>query len=64
MNFLDLPNDILEKLAVAVQQFFKSYPNMKLAPLHIAVEKGNLKLCDVSDILSAGNHISHLSSFV
>ena len=29
-----------------MQNFFKHYPSEKLAPLHIAVEKGSLQICE------------------
>ena len=41
------PINIVKQLAVAVQLFFKSYwrKDVKVAPLHIAAEKGSLQLC-------------------
>ena len=41
------PINVLEELAVAVQQFFKYYwhEDVKVDPLHIAVDKGSLQLC-------------------
>ena len=40
-----IPFDIVRQLAVAVQQFFKSFSFKQIAPLHIAAEKGSLQLC-------------------
>ena len=39
------PVDVVKQLAVAVQQFFESHSFKKLAPLHIAAEKGSMQLC-------------------
>ena len=43
----ETPTNIVKQVATAVELFFKSYwsENMKVAPLHIAVEKGSLQLC-------------------
>ena len=40
------PYNILKQLAIAVEQFFKSYSFKQVAPLHIAAEKGSLQLCE------------------
>ena len=40
------PANVVKQLAIAVEEFFKSYTFDKLAPLHIAAEKGSLQLCE------------------
>ena len=39
------PLDIVKQLALAVEEFFKSYSFKQVAPLHIVAEKGTLQLC-------------------
>ena len=39
------PVDIVKELRFALQQFLKAYPGTKVAPLHIAAEKGTFHLC-------------------
>ena len=38
------PLDIVKQLALAVEEFFKSYTDKKVAPLHIVAEKGTFQL--------------------
>ena len=42
-----IPLEMMKQLCNAVQQFFECYSNkeIRVAPLHIAVEKGSLQLC-------------------
>ena len=38
------PLDIVKQLALTVEEFFKSYTDKKVAPLHIVAEKGTFQL--------------------
>ena len=38
------PLDIIKQLALTVNEFFKSYTDKKVAPLHIVAEKGTFQL--------------------
>ena len=39
------PIHILQELAIATEEFFTFHPFLNLAPLHIAVERGSMQLC-------------------
>ena len=40
-----IPVDLVKQLARAVQEYFKLYNTNEIAPLQIAIEKGNFELC-------------------
>ena len=43
--FSKTPINVIKQLVADAQEFFKLYPKLKLAPIHIGVAKGNLYVC-------------------